>query len=170
LRFSDIPQDNENELGKYRLKTGWCRTDDLKTHSYLHPDFDRDLPFAISILYPLSNEIIDTIEDKPTKVYQHHYRTVNQYLDREALDMSLAIEQAGFRALPVPVTVSVDPFHGHLSNRMVGMLSGLGWIGKSALLVTPEYGARVRLVTVLTDLPLLSFMIDNFDNTAGSVE
>lgn len=154
MNFSEIPVDNLKELGNHRLKAGWCRTDDLKQHSYLHPDFDRDLKFAISLVFPLSNEIIDAIDDKPTSLYQHHYRTVNAYLDREALILSNSIQNAGFRALPVPVTVSVDEFHGHLSNRMVGMLSGLGWIGKSALLVIPEFGARVRLVTILTDLPL----------------
>ena len=30
----------------------------------------------------------------------------------------------------------------------------LGWIGKSCLLITPEYGPRVRLATILTDAPL----------------
>jgi epoxyqueuosine reductase QueG len=30
----------------------------------------------------------------------------------------------------------------------------MGWIGKSALLVTPEYGPRVRLGTVLTSMEL----------------
>jgi len=29
----------------------------------------------------------------------------------------------------------------------------LGWIGKSSLLITREYGPRVRLSTVLTDIP-----------------
>jgi len=32
--------------------------------------------------------------------------------------------------------------------------AGLGWIGKSALLVTPEYGSAVRLTVTLTDAPL----------------
>jgi epoxyqueuosine reductase QueG len=34
-------------------------------------------------------------------------------------------------------------------------MAGLGWQGKSLLLVTPQYGPRVRLVTVLTDAPLV---------------
>ena len=33
-------------------------------------------------------------------------------------------------------------------------LSGLGWIGKSALLVTPQYGPAARWTSVLTDAPL----------------
>jgi len=35
-------------------------------------------------------------------------------------------------------------------------LAGLGWIGKSALLITPEHGPRVRWGTVLTDAPLVA--------------
>jgi epoxyqueuosine reductase len=38
--------------------------------------------------------------------------------------------------------------------RMIAHLSGLGWIGKSCLLVTPDFGLRVRFVSVLTNAPL----------------
>jgi len=34
-------------------------------------------------------------------------------------------------------------------------MAGLGWQGNSLLIVTPEYGPRVRLATVLTDMPLV---------------
>ena len=37
---------------------------------------------------------------------------------------------------------------------MAATRAGLGWVGKSALLVTPEFGPAVRLTTVLTDAPL----------------
>lgn len=150
------PDGNENavEIRKSGLKVGWCRVDDLKRYSYLHPHFDRGLPTAISMALPLGDEIIDSIDELPNLIYQRHYRTVNHRLEAEALELAGAIQSGGYRALPVPVTISVDPYNGHLSHRMAGMLSGLGWIGKSSLLVTPENCARVRLVTVLTDLPL----------------
>lgn len=37
------------------------------------------------------------------------------------------------------------------SHALAAAYSGLGWIGKSSLLITPEYGPRVRLATILTD-------------------
>jgi len=40
------------------------------------------------------------------------------------------------------------------SHKKAAVLSGLGWIGKNALLVTPEFGPRVRLATVLVGAKL----------------
>jgi epoxyqueuosine reductase QueG len=40
------------------------------------------------------------------------------------------------------------------SHKMAAHLAGLGWIGKSCLLITPQVGPRVRWVSVLTDAPL----------------
>lgn len=39
--------------------------------------------------------------------------------------------------------------------KLAAHLAGLGWIGKSCLLITPEHSPHVRWVTVLTDPPLL---------------
>ena len=152
--FSSEPAANALELKEHHLKVGWCRVDELKRLSYLHRDLDMGMIWAVSIAFPLSAAVIDSIDKFPNLVYQNHYRAVNTRLEMEALELSQSIAEAGFNALPVPVTVSVDLYYGHLSHRMSAMLSGLGWIGKSALLVTPEYNARVRLVTVLTNLPL----------------
>ncbi|MBK1813213.1 epoxyqueuosine reductase [Clostridium sp. YIM B02505] len=41
-----------------------------------------------------------------------------------------------------------------LPHKKVGILAGLGWIGKSNLLVTSEYGSALCLCTVLTNAPL----------------
>ncbi len=45
-------------------------------------------------------------------------------------------------------------WRGEISHKAAAKTAGLGWIGKSTLLVTPEMGPRVCLATVLTDLPL----------------
>ena len=40
------------------------------------------------------------------------------------------------------------------TSKLPAHLAGLGWIGKSCLLLTKEFGPRVRFVSVLTDAPL----------------
>ncbi|MCD8162576.1 MAG: 4Fe-4S dicluster domain-containing protein [Synergistaceae bacterium] len=41
-----------------------------------------------------------------------------------------------------------------LPHKTVAVSAGLGWVGKSCLLVTPEYGSAVRISSLLTDAPL----------------
>ncbi len=41
-----------------------------------------------------------------------------------------------------------------VSHKAVATRAGLGWVGKCNLLVTPQYGSAVRLVSVLTDADL----------------
>ena len=79
-------------------------------------------------------------------------------LDRTATLVAAFIQAHGYRALPAPASVFVDwqPQAPHLSHKMIAYRAGLGWIGRNMLLVTPEWGARVRLVTVLTDMPVES--------------
>ena len=41
-----------------------------------------------------------------------------------------------------------------LPHKTIATKAGLGWIGKSALFTTKEYGSALRLSSVLTDAPL----------------
>jgi len=134
--------------------TGFCAVEDLKKHSFLHPELDLGLKFAVSLAYPLNQAVFQSFDKYPSLIYQNHYRAVNIKLEQEALKLSRSLENAGYRALIAPASCSLDPLHGHLSHRMAAMLSGLGWIGKSALLITPEYAAKIRLITLLTDYPM----------------
>ena len=114
-------------------------------------------PFAISTGYHLSDAILEEIEDKPIPLYFHHYQRVNILLDSIGLVVTSAIQELGYRALPVPASQLVDwkTQTAHLSHKHVARAAGLGWIGRNNLLVNKNFGARVRLVTILTDLPLV---------------
>ncbi len=113
-------------------------------------------PLAISLAFRLSDPIIEELEDRPTLLYYHHYKQANYFLDRLALILSSHIQNEGWRTIPIPASQTIDWERqlGHLSHKKVAQRAGLGWIGRSNLLVTPQYGARVRLVTILTDMPL----------------
>jgi epoxyqueuosine reductase QueG len=111
---------------------------------------------AISIGVRLASGIIDAIEDKPTPLYQQHYYKVNALLDELAVRTSQYIEDHGGRSLPIPASQVLDKekWSSYISHKAVGIAAGLGWQGKSLLLVHPVFGPRIRLATVLTDLDI----------------
>jgi epoxyqueuosine reductase QueG len=51
-------------------------------------------------------------------------------------------------------TVRFSKLYHMVTHKMAATSAGIGWIGKSGLLISPEYGPRLSLATVLTDAPL----------------
>jgi len=114
-------------------------------------------PRAISVSVALLDDVVDTIRpDGPSPLYAHHYRQVNALLDQIILRLARFCRSKGYRALPVPPALisDWDTLSGPISHKAVAVLAGLGWMGKSTLVITPEYGPRMRFATVLTDMPL----------------
>lgn len=114
--------------------------------------------YAVSLAVKLPNSVFEQLEDRPTPLYAQVYQNANALLDQIALKLSSWIESRGGKALPIPASQPLDMenFTSHLSAKAVANAAGLGWQGKSLLIVTPQFGPRVRLVTVLTDLVLLA--------------
>ncbi|MEZ5336616.1 MAG: 4Fe-4S double cluster binding domain-containing protein, partial [Methanolobus sp.] len=66
------------------------------------------------------------------------------------------IQENSYEALPLPASKRIDDERicAQFSHKLAAHLAGLGWIGKSCLLITPDNGPRVRWITILTDAPL----------------
>lgn len=118
-------------------------------------------PLAISMGIALLDTLVDLLPEREdyaaAMLYRHNsYDVVNLALDRMALMVANRLQNEGFRALPVPASkrASDEKIAGVFSHKLAAHLAGLGWIGKSCLLVTPNHGPRVRWVTVLTDAPV----------------
>ena len=116
-----------------------------------------NLPYGISIGFHLSDAILEEIENQPTPLYFHHYQRVNIVLDTIGLMVTSAIQDRGHKAMSIPASQIVDwkTQKGHLSHKHMAQAAGLGWIGRNNLLVNEKFGSRIRLITVLTDLPLM---------------
>jgi len=115
-----------------------------------------EFPYALSVAAVLSRGVLDTIDREPTKIYSYHYRNVNFLLDQIALKLVHLIEMSGFRSYHVPASqiTDWDDVSTDISHRYIAVKAGLGYIGRSNLLVSPRFGAQVRLISVLTDIPL----------------
>lgn len=112
--------------------------------------------YAITIGYKLNDFVIAQITEKPTYEYFHHYRTVNTCLDQLALWCVTYLDRLGARSHMIPASQSSDsdPYAGAFPHKLAATLSGSGWIGKSSLFISKDFGSKIRLATVLTDYPL----------------
>lgn len=118
-------------------------------------------PRAICIGVAMPSTIVDQLPRYDSKAValsyrSHGYDILNLRLDQIASRLSSALQLEGYRAFPVPAsqTVNDERLYGLFSHKLAAHLAGLGWIGKSCLLVTPEIGPRVRWASILTDAPI----------------
>jgi len=136
---------------------GVCRVDELRDGFHFEiKEAAEKLNTAISVGVPVSTAVLDTIIDRPNTLYKTHYQQINHILNDIAFAISSEINRRGYSSIPVPAShiIKWKPMRAHLSHREIAYKAGLGWRGRNNLLVTPEYGSQVRLVTVLTDLEL----------------
>ncbi|MBU2541809.1 MAG: 4Fe-4S binding protein [Candidatus Omnitrophica bacterium] len=125
---------------------------EIKLAQDLPDGFKRAVCLGIS----LSKAILDTIGDCPNKIYFHHYRSANVFLDQVSFRLANFIQSKGFQALPIAASQIIDwqKQTAHISHKKIGYLAGLGWIGRNNLLVTKEFGSQFRLTSILTDMTL----------------
>lgn len=142
----------ENELLKHGASlVGFADLKDLPV------EMTGGLPRAVSIAVALEPKIVREISDGPTKNYFAEYKRLNDLLAElsEYADVILAklgAKSAAFKA----TTDQFDSFtlSTRVQHKTIATRAGLGWIGKSALLVTEDFGAAIRLATVFTDAEL----------------
>lgn len=97
----------------------------------------------------------------PPTAYQAAMNAIHARLDSVAVRVALFLEDHGGRAVAVPSDEpywdwDADRSHGagDLSHKHAAQAAGLGKLGRSSLLVTPRFGNRVHLVSIVTDLAI----------------
>lgn len=131
-------------------------------------------PFAVSVGVSIIGNIVDGLSDREdyfaAKNYHFHiYQVINPRINDITLELGRLIMSKGHNALVVPAsqTVDIENLTGLFSHKMAASLAGLGWIGKSCLMITPNRGPRVRWGTVLTDAPMSADMPLNSKGCGG---
>lgn len=124
--------------------------------SDLPADVTGSMTSAISIAVALNASIVNEIADGPTERYYQEYKRVNKSLAHLSETTVEYLKGRGNRAVAIKPTVEGEDLDHKtlttsLPHKTIATRAGLGWIGKSALLITKKYGAAVRLATVLTD-------------------
>ncbi|SDK18002.1 4Fe-4S double cluster binding domain-containing protein [Natronincola ferrireducens] len=133
-------------------KVGYCNLKDLLPQQFQH------INNGITIAIRLSDQVISDIhpQNGPTHTYFHHYRTVNAFIDQLTFKVVTQLQQWGYLAMAIPASQSINNegwnYRGLFQHRTAATRGGIGWIGKSCCLVTEEFGPRLRLGTILTNM------------------
>ena len=120
----------------------------------LPADWRRGMDYGVSIAVTLDPQIINTISGGPNHPYHQEYKRANTLLANLSRRTADFLDEQGFRAVPkAPTGENFDKvtLSTELPHKTVATRAGLGWIGKSALLINKQLGASFRLSSVLTD-------------------
>jgi len=122
------------------------------------PDLMQSYTTAVSIALPLDMRFAAAMKGEPTPDYASDCKGINARLNGMTEMIVRYIESMGYRAEAVPASKKIieGGTEGSVSHKAIAIMAGIGWQGKSLLLVTQKYGPRVRLSSVLTDMPLES--------------
>jgi len=115
------------------------------------------LPGSRSVVVAGIRMLEAVVDSLPSPIYQFMgYAALNNELSHIAYHTAKHIEDLGYLALPTPPTRDYDmkTITGTFSHIHAAIEAGLGERGLNGLFLTPEYGPRVRLVSVLTVAPL----------------
>lgn len=96
-------------------------------------------------------------EAAPRDLLAPHMDFLSGRLNKAIYDVARACRRQGFAGLPMPAAnYPTDQRYltSLLSYKHAAEAAGLGSLGRHSLLVTPEFGSRVRLACVLTDAEL----------------
>ena len=120
------------------------------------PEALRPFPRAITLAVRLDDDLVDSIEHGPHAAYYAEYSRINALLNELSENTAAHLQQEGYAAHWIPSSTRVDfeNILGEFPHKTGAVRAGLGWIGRSSMLITRDFGPRVRLGTVLTDLPL----------------
>lgn len=121
----------------------------------------KDYQFALSIGIALPHRIVNDLEKigsdfAKISYHTHAYSLVNDRLNGVASVFHSFLQKRGYPSYPIAASqrYSDARISSLFSHKLAAHLAGMGWIGKSCLLVTEKDGPRVRWISVLTDAPL----------------
>jgi len=100
------------------------------------------------------------VETAPSIYYHELYETVNILLDEKAYEISNFITMKGYPSIFIPrdgygdIEVLLEKPLAFFSHKHAAFLAGLGSFGLNNVLLTPEYGPRVRFTSIFTTLKI----------------
>lgn len=143
------------KLKKYLIENGATEVGYADITDFT-PDPRLNIGVVFYITYP--KEIIRNMQNAPTPEYLQELISLNSRLDSLGMKCEEFLINEGYDAYAQTkkrLGTDFGEFNSfELPHKTIATRAGLGWIGKSALFITKNYGPALRLSSVLTDAPL----------------
>lgn len=121
---------------------------------------NRNMLWSISLAVHYAESVVDLLalhEDEGMLFYfKQHNQSRSEMLEKASQEIATFLSDHGCRAFVIPGRGKgySKGTPGIISHIALANLSGMGTMGDCGLLITPEYGPRIRLCSILTDLEL----------------
>ena len=116
-----------------------------------HP-LSEEYQSALVLAVPYEPQL--NIENYTEEAFDNSIHNARNKLKRILNDIKLVLKEEGIAYYIPPVAQqNEEELKAEFSFKYAAVNAGLGWIGKNDMLITEEYGPRVRLSAVLIDYP-----------------
>ncbi len=125
---------------------------------WVPPDFfpDHIIPETETVIVIGLPVALFALETSPSIWYHELYKTINSLLDQYTVQLASILTQAGFPSVFIPrdgygsIEVLLHNPVAFFSHRHAAVLAGLGRFGVNNMVLTREFGPRVRYGSIFT--------------------
>ena len=143
-------------IGFSIMKPEYCYREDWKEY-IVKKNYNYVISLASAISVSSCDLLLKGIDQGSMFYFDKHTKAQAAYLDQASEKLCVFLEKYGYMAFHVPGMDTAFPKEWPktiISHITHARLSGLGIMGDSGMILTKEYGPRVRLTSILTDCPL----------------
>jgi epoxyqueuosine reductase QueG len=140
-RWSKPPKELPNNFNEWIPKEFWPNS--------IYPDVKTVIVIGLPVQLPI-------VETAPSIYYHEHYETVNILLDTKAYEISNFLTEIGYPSIYLPrdgygdIDILLKKPFAFFSHKHAAFLAGMGSFGENNVLLTKEYGPRVRFTSIFT--------------------
>jgi epoxyqueuosine reductase QueG len=140
-RWKNPPDELPNRFSEWIPPEYWPQS--------IYPEAKTVIVIGLPVQLPI-------VETAPSIYYHELYNTVNVALDMKAYELSNFLTEKGYPSIFVPrdgygdIDVLLKKPLAFFSHRHAAYLAGLGSFGQNNVLLTPQYGPRVRFTSIFT--------------------
>ncbi|AXV38240.1 MAG: 4Fe-4S ferredoxin [Methanobacterium sp. BRmetb2] len=153
-RWENPPSELPNQFQEWIPRDFWPQS--------IYPEAKTVMVIGLPIQIP----ILDTA---PSIYYHELYNTVNILLDIKAYEIANFLTEKGHPSIFLPrdgygdINVLIDEPLAFFSHKHAAFLAGLGSFGLNNVILTKEYGPRVRFTSIFTSAPIKSDELKTHD-------